>query len=419
MQAGATAAAAYTLASPRALGANERIRVAIIGCKNRGPQVAEPMAQSGAFEIATLCDCDTAMSAHGAKVLARIPGVAAKHEQDFRRVLDDPGIDAVVVAAPDHWHGAMTVMALEAGKHVYCEKPASYNIADGDAMLRAEAAHPKLVAMVGTQQRSGPHFKDALAFIQAGNLGTIGFGRAWITHNRGLVPRVPNTPPPASLDYDLWLGPAPAREHNPELTHYNWHWVNDLGTGEMGNWGAHWIDIARWYMRLGLPQAVTAHGGKFVQDDAKETPDTQHVLYEFERATLLWEQRIWTGTGTNGESSGAEIAGDKGSITITRGGWTFIPTEGKRERHPTSELMEPHVASFAAAIRGTGTVGTTLEDGVTTAALCHLGTIAMQTKSRVALADGKLHFGDNTAANALRHRPWRAPWAEHQPVYTG
>ena len=264
----ATAAAISATSGARA--ANDKINVGVIGCRNRGPKVGKTMQVSHDFEIVSVCDCDSKMMDHAVDELHRRADNELKREKDFRRVLDDKDIDAVIIATPDHWHALMTVMALDAGKHVYCEKPASFNIADGKDMVAAQHKHPKLAVQVGTQQRSGQHFKDAKAFIASGGLGKVAFARGSFITNRHVVPVIPNGTPPDHLDYDMWVGPAPMRPYNKELLHYNWHFLYDFGTGDMGNWGAHWIDVIRWLLDLDLPKSVSGYGGQYVVDDAKE-----------------------------------------------------------------------------------------------------------------------------------------------------
>jgi predicted dehydrogenase len=409
---------AAALAAPRSgYAANETIRVGIIGCRNRGPQVAEALLQSGHFSIGAIADADTAMFAHADKELGRhLDG--AKREQDFQRLLEDPDIDAVVIATPDHWHAAMTALALDAGKHVYCEKPCSFDVRDSLLMQKALDAHPKLVAIAGTQQRSGQHFKDAREFVRSGGLGTVGFVRTWITHTRALIPVVPDGEPPATMDYELWVGPSRMRPYNPEKTHYNWHFVRDWGTGEMGNWGAHWIDIAAWYLDLGNPTAVSGHGGQLVVKDAKETPDTQTAIYEYPNLTMVWEQRLWTKNGVNREGSGTEFQGDKGGLVITRGGWTFTPNDGKSERHPGTEMMVAHANDFAGAIRGERQPVAPLSAGLHTANLCHLANMAVESGEKVVLHDdGSVK---TTAGNDVPGwgRDYREPWREVQTRYS-
>jgi predicted dehydrogenase len=402
-------------AATRGYAANDSIRVGIIGCKNRGHQVGLAMAQSGHFRIGALADCDTAMFAIAEMELTgHLSG--HKMEQDFRRVLDDPDIDAVVIATPDHWHAAMTALALEAGKHVYCEKPASFDLGDTALMRAAHAKHANLTAVVGTQQRSGPHFQEAKAFIEGGGLGTVGFVRTWITHRRDVIKNVPDTDAPATMNYDLWVGPAPMFPHNEERCHYNWHWVKALGTGEMGNWGAHWLDIASWSLNLPKPTAVSGHGGQFVVKDAKETPDTQTVMYEFPGVTVLWEQRLWTSDRLNGDGSGVEFLGDKGRMVLTRGGWTVEPADGKRERHEGSELMLPHVTNFAESIRGTAKPIAAIEDGLHTAALCHLGNLSVDSGKKIKLDDN----GDAVSLEGelvSAQREYRGEWRAVQQRY--
>ncbi len=407
------AAAAAGIAAPRALGANERIRMGVIGGRNRGHQVATDMARNRNFEIATVCDCDTAMAESAVAEILKGSNQDEKPklEQDFRRVLEDRDIDAVIIAAPDHWHAHMQHLALDAGKHVYVEKPASFNIAESVAMTRKAKAHPELTVMVGTQQRSGRHFKDAKAFVEEGRLGKIGFCRTWITQNRPVLPIVPDTDPPQTMDYEMWVGPAPYQPYNEYACHYWWHFQKEYGTGEIGNWGAHWIDIARWYLNLGLPNAVSGQGHKIVQD-AKETPDTQTVIYEFPELTVLWEQRIWTEYRISGESSGLELCGDKGALMLTRGGWTFYPAGGKPEKHDGSDLMGPHVHNFAEVIQGRAECNAPMEEGARTASMCHLGNLVARLNRRLEFDAATQSFPKDPEANELRGRAYRAPWSE-------
>lgn len=405
-----SAAATGALFAAAALGANDRINFAVFGCRNRGHQVAASFLKADAFRLHTLCDCDTAKLDEAVGHLKQDP---PKRAQDFRRVLDDKEVDAVVVSAPDHWHATMLRMALEAGKHVYVEKPAAHSLSDGKAMLAAGAAHPNLAVQVGTQQRSGSHFMQARDFIRAGGLGTVGFARAWITHTRGPVEVIPDGTPPDTMDYDLWVGPAPMKPYNENLTHYNWHWVKRFGTGEMGNWGAHWLDVARWFLEVEYPDRVSAHGGTFVTHDAKEWPDTQTVTYMYPDKTLLWEQRLWTGHGIEGRNSGVEIGGDKGSIFIDRSGWTEYPRDEKPIQHPNSELDVSHARNFAAAIRGTEKPNASLTEGCISAALCNLGNVAVQVDHTVRFDPKRYSFGEDATANALLGQDYRSPWTRY------
>jgi len=398
-------------AAGRAVSASDTINVAIIGCRNRGPQVAESMRTSGQFNLAAVCDCDDTMikrALFDKKFLRDL-----KQEKDFRRILEMKDIDAVVLAVPDHWHALMTVMALAAGKHVYCEKPASYNIADGKAMVAAQEKHPNLVVQVGSQQRSGPHFQEAKAFLETGGLGKVAFCRACIIHEREPIAIIPDSEPPKSLDYAMWLGPAPYRPFNTNRVHYNWHFMRDTGTGEVGNWAAHWVDIVLWSLNLGFPASAMGLGGSYVVKDAKEWPDTQTVLFEYPEMTLLWEQRLWSTFGINGKGGcHCEFSGEKGSLIISRSGWTFFPrgTKENPEEHAGSEQEIAHVKNFAESIRGQAKPAAPIQEGHKTATLCHLANIACLLNRRIAFDGEKQMIEGDDEAIRLMARPYRAPW---------
>ena len=403
-------AAALAASTQVRAAANDRVRIAIIGLHNRGPQVAESMIKSGQFDVTTLCDCDTSMFDEGMKALGALLPTKPKFESDFRKVYDDKDIDAVVIATPDHSHAFLMTHALAAGKHVYLEKPASFNIRDGQYMVEAQKKHPDRVVLVGTQQRSGPHFHEAKQFIDGGGLGKIAFARAWISHRRDLVPKVPDSAPPATLNYDMWQGPAPEKPFNVNRVHYNWRFMRDYGMGEMGNWGAHWIDTVRWLADLDLPTAAAGAGGTFVTQDAKEWPDTQTVIYQYPNLTLLWELRLWTKYGVNAMGGGAEIGGDKGTLIIDRKGWKVFPADGKPEQHEGSELEIAHAKNFAESIQGKAKPAIDIVEGHKTATVCHLGNISVTLNRRIVFDTQTETFPNDDEANALAAREYRAPW---------
>ncbi|MDX9974104.1 MAG: Gfo/Idh/MocA family oxidoreductase [FCB group bacterium] len=404
-------ATAATVASGGARAqANERIALAVIGCRNRGNQVASYSLASGQFDIVTLCDCDSAMADKGRDLIKDKLTTSPKYEKDFRRVLEDPEVDAVVVASPDHWHAGMAALALDAGKHVFLEKPTTWCIEEGKALLKAEAAHPGLKIFVGTQRRSAPHFAEAREFVRSGALGKIGFARGWVAHNREVLPIIPDSGPPATLDYDLWCGPAPFRPYNDNKVHYNWRFMRDYGTGETGNWGVHFLDLARWIMGLDLPTAVYGHGGMHVVKDAKEWPDTQTIVLEFPELTLVWEQRIWTKYGIGGQRDGVQIDAEKGSMLLSGNGWTFFPKDGEPQVHKGAAGDDVlHARNFADFIRGQAAPAAPLIEGHKSTALCLLGNIAVQAKARLEFDPQAQRFKDE-AANAYLTREYRAPW---------
>ena len=405
-------AGAFAAVAPRVranASPNEKMRVAIIGCRNRGWKNTITFHSYGPFEIATLCDCDEAMYDKAMKKLEPHVPHAPKFEQDFQKVLDDKSIDVIVNSTPDHWHALITVMALQAGKHVYLEKPASFNINDGKAMVAAQKRHAKFVVAMGTQQRSAQHFKDAKAFIAQGGLGQLGFARAWMSGGRHLVNKVPDSKPPESLDYNRWVGPASYRPYNEEKLHYNWHFMRDYGTNDAGNWGAHYLDIVRWYADLDTPTAAAGTGGKYLVHDEKEWFDTQTTMFQFPNMTVVWEMRHWT-TGVNDRGTGAEIRGDKGTMIIDRGGWTFYPLKGEPVKHPGSNMDEPHVLNFAASIRGQAKPAASIEEGHKTAIMCHLANITTLFNRQVTFDPKTQTILNDAKAQAMEGREYRKPW---------
>ena len=410
LKASAVVAGTSALSQSLAADSNERISIAVIGCRNRGWQIAHAFQRCGRFNVVAMADCDTAMFDIAWKRLAKVIPHKPRFVQDFRELINDPKIDAIAIAAPDHWHALMTVMALEAGKHVYVEKPASFNIDDGKAMVAAQKRHPDLVVAVGTQQRSAQHFRDAKKFISEGGLGKVAFARAWVSGGRVVVNKVPDTKPPTTLDYGMWVGPAGMRPYNKEKLHYNWHFMRELGTNDAGNWGAHYLDIIRWYGDLDLPTAAMSSGGKYVVQDEKEWFDTQTTLFQYPEMTVVWEMRHWTSTGIEGMGTGAELRGDKGTILIDRSAWTFFPKKGAPVRHPGSAPDDPHVTNFADAVAGKATPAAPIEEGHKTAVLCHLANISTLFGRTIRFDPAQQTILDDPEAAAMMWREYRKPW---------
>ncbi len=402
-------AMATTTLSRKVRAQSPKMRVGIIGCRNRGPQVADNLVKSGYFQIKTLCDCDEEMLNKGKKELQKDNIDVPVLEKDFRRLLDDKEIDVIVVATPDHWHCLMTVMALDAGKHVYVEKPFSYNIYDGYAVLQAMKKHPKQVGVVGSQQRSGKHFQEARDFVQSGALGKISFARAGIIHWREPLPRVPDSEPPKTLDYDMWTGPAPLKPYNKYRVHYNWHFMLDYGTGDTGNWGAHWLDILRWFLNLNSPTRIQGTGGQFITKDIKEWPDTQTTILEYPELTVVWELRLWS---EYGPSAFAEFHGDKGTLIITRENWKVFERDSKKspKTYPGSDIDVPHAVNFAKTILGEEKPNAPAEEGHLTAVLCHLCNISTFIPRPLEFNPETLSFKNDPEADKWIKRPYRTPW---------
>lgn len=400
-------AASYNRAAD---GPNAKVRVAIMGLRVRGKQLAPPFAATPGVEIAYLVDPDPAM-VKGALDALKNPDPAPKVETDIRKVLEDKSVTAVVVSAPDHWHALATVWAAERGKHVYCEKPVSHNLNEGKRMVAAARKY-KVVIQAGTQRRSQPSVIAAREYIQAGKLGKVAFARAWIAGARPNIGYSKPEPAPKGVDYDLWLGPA-SGEFTKNRFHYNWHWFWDLGTGEIGNNGIHGLDVIRNVLQLDAPTKVSCAGGKYHYDDEQQTPDTQIATFDFPTGaggamgcTVLWEHRVWEkkGQGPEGQSYGIAIHGDKGTLLFDGDAWKVRGGDDAAEK-PKGDMVGLHVRNFIDAIRGDAKPNAEIEEGHKSTRLCHLGNIAYRT-GKVLKFDAKTETTDDAEANKLLSRDY-------------
>ncbi len=402
-------------------GANERIRIAQIGIRGRAGSLLRGFAAMPDVEVAMLCDIDSRLFEQGVKA---VPGRAPKTVGDFRRALDDKSIDAVVVGTPDHWHAIPAIMACQAGKHVYVEKPCSHNVREGQAMLAAARKHNR-VMQVGIQSRSGRHFAEAIEYIRSGALGKVVFARGWETGVQKAIPRVPDEPVPAGVDYDMWLGPAPKRAFNPMRFHSNWRWFFDYGTGDLGNDGVHRTDYARRGLEAAFaamgkklpewPTAVAASGGKYFFDDAQEWPDTLIVTWDYPGATLMYEMRIWTPNMLEGEEEGAAIYGENGCVIIGNTGWRAVGAKGEiinaGTKSDNDEHDPAHKRDFLDAIRNNRRANCDIGIGHVSSSLTHLGNIAWRVNRKLKWDAATQTFVGDAEANQMLGRTYRAPWA--------
>ncbi len=391
--------------------ANEKVRIGVIGVRGRGADLVKSFASHEGFEVAVIADADSNVYGKAQKNLDSLGKSEAKIESDFRKILDDKSIDAIAIAAPDHWHALMTVMGCQAGKHVYCEKPASHNIVEGRRMVEAARKY-KRVVQVGTQRRSSSSVKEAVELVRSGAVGKVGMARSWIHQIRPNIGHGKPGEVPAGVDYALWQGPAPDRPFHENRFHYNWHWFWNWGTGELGNNGIHGVDVARWGLGVDAPSHVASAGGKFVFDDDQEVPDTQIVTWEFpEKCVIQWEHRMWSKHPTEGSSFGIAWYGDKGTLLITDKGWKIEDLDQKapplaKSEGPATDGMKPHVQNFLDCIRGGGKPNADVEIGHLSTRLCHLGNIAQRTGKRLAFDAATETFPGVAEANALLAREY-------------
>jgi predicted dehydrogenase len=344
---------------------------------------------------------------------------------DFRRILDDPDVNAVIIATPDHWHTPMALLAIQAGKHVYVEKPCGHNLREG-RLLRDASQNSALVVQHGTQARSCQGFIEVMQMLREGIIGDVIAAKAWNIQRRDNIGHAAPSDPPAGFDYDMWLGPAEEMPFQENRHHYNWHWWYNYGCGGMGNDGIHHIDYARWGLGVvGFPTRVAAIGGKYFFDDDQQFPDTQQVIFEYpgddqvgNRRMLTYEQRLWSKTYPFNVDSGAEFYGTEGEMFVSaRGKFRVLgPRNQPIKRAPQNSLKYLHVdhlRNWIDCIHDGKQPHAPMDIAHETAGLVHLGNIAARV-GRTLEFDPKLEriVGDDEA-NALLRRRYRATghWA--------
>jgi predicted dehydrogenase len=413
----------------RVAGANRRIRVALVGCGGMGQADLRDALKLGA-QVVALCDVDDEQVAKTKAWVAKDYSQTPELEtRDFRKVLDRKDVDAVIVGTPDHWHALPTIMACEAGKDVYVEKPLSLTIAEGRAMVDVARKTNRVVQM-GTQQRSAPHFAEAVEYVKSGALGKIRLVKCWAYQDwMGNIPKVPDSEPPPGVDYDMWLGPAPKRPFNKNRFHFNFRWYYDYSGGLMTDWGAHMIDIANWGMGVTAPNSAVSVGGKFgFPDDAEETPDTQQALWEYDGYSMVWEHATAIGQGPFMRDHGAAFHGNNGILVVDRGGWEVFPetvtdsTKGWRKtyrmagspRRGTGSVDShlEHVRDFLSCMDTRKTPRSDVEIGHNSMIALHLGNVAYRTKRRINWdVKNERVVGGDAEVEALINKPYRAPWS--------
>jgi predicted dehydrogenase len=414
---GSTAASAAAFAAGlHASGADQAardrspVRVALMGLNSRGKQLLPDFLSFPEIEVTYLCDPDDDTVPPILKILEDKGRSPPKVERDFRKALEDPSVDVLVCSAPDHWHALATILACQAGKDVYVEKPCCHNPVEGRRMVEA-ARHYGRVVQVGSQRRSGEDMASLVKEVQSGRLGKVSFVRTWISSERPNIGRVPVSTPPSNLDFNLWAGPGPADGYKKNLVHYHWHWRWDFGTGECGNNGIHGLDVARWGLGVESPESVTCGGGKYFFDDDQETPDTQLATFHFPGACIQWEHRTWSPRGIDGESFGVEFYGSEATLITNGRGWKIVAGTGDKEKvlekHDGSNLMQAHIRNFLDCIASRANPNADIEINHKSTLLCHLANIAWRTQSVVKYDGAREAIVDNAPATALLGRAYR------------
>ncbi len=410
----ALSAAAYS----KAAGANERVRVGVIGVGGMGRSHVNSWKTLPNAELVYICDVDPkqlAAAANGDRSLQQVG--------DMRRVLDDRSIDAVSIATPDHWHAPAALLAMDAGKHVYVEKPCAHNLREGRALVDAARRHKRCVQL-GTQSRSIPFIRQAIQLLHDGIIGDVLVSKAWNVQRRGNIGHGQPGPPPPGVDYDSWLGPAPEVPFQANRFHSVWRWWHDFGTGDMGNDGVHDIDIARWGLGVDtLPSRATSIGGKYFFDDDQQFPDTQSAIFEFpgaggvgQRRQLVYEMRLWTVVSPFNADNGCEFYGTKGTMMLCKKGKLHVIND-RKEQIPADKLPTPvdftsttlgdHMSNFIDGIREGQPLNAEIEIGFQSSALPHLGNISARVGRSLEFDPTKLQIVGDDEANRLLGREYR------------
>jgi predicted dehydrogenase len=425
----AAVTAGVALASRGLIGkepANNRVRVGIMGAGGRALSLINTFAANPNVEVVAIADLDASKLPRGLETAEKLQGRKPRGESDFRKLIDDPTINALVIGTPDHWHAIPTILACQAGKDVYVEKPDGHNIVEGMRMVAAMRKHKRVVQM-GSQHRSTTRLQSAVEFVRTGKLGRCVVAKAWESTKQGAIGFPKDGEPPAGVDYDMWIGPAPKRPFNVNRFHGRWRWFYDFGTGDLGNDGVHRLDMAVALMNaaadgsklphLGLPRTVSASGGKWYFDDAQEFPDTLQANYEYgtgkDTRLLTYEMRIWAPYPYLGESEGAAVFGDQGYVVMGNTRWTAYGKGGEVLARGEGDSSEkPHVQDFIDCVKSRKKPYCDLETvGHPASVLCHAGNIAARLGRKLTLDPEAETFLADKEANALRTRPeYRKPW---------
>ena len=406
------------------IGSNGRLSFAVIGLNGRAyAHLSSLKANKANARISHVCDVDSVVLAKFADKTQHDMGEAAVQEKDFRKILALKDVDAITIATPDHWHAPMAIAGVQAGKHVYVEKPCSHNPAEGVMLVEAQHKTGKVVQM-GTQQRSSPHTIEVVDKIHNGLIGEAYFAKAWYSNVRKSIGEGKPAPVPAQLDWDLWQGPAPRRQYTDNIQPYNWHWFRTYGTGEALNNGTHEVDVCRWALGVDLPERVTAQGGRYHFKDDWQFYDTLTTSFTYPSKMIAWECKCCNGMKYYNRDRGAEIVGTNGTVIVDRDGYEVFDLKGNKTNEfktgkatSSSDLTgrdsmtDMHFANFIAGIRKGEKLNAPIAVGNVAVTMLQLSNVAWDLNRGLTLNPKNGHIVND--ADAMKHwgRDYEKGWA--------
>ena len=408
---------APTVVPKEVFGANDRIRIAVLGVNSRGRDLLDSVMKQPNITVATLCDPDmNVLRERGAKWFEERHKQKVAIEQDYRKVYENKDIDAVMIATPNHWHALHAIYACQAGKDVYLEKPATHNVSEGRKLIEAAYKYNRIVQH-GVQLRSSPAIREAVQHLRDGLIGRVYMSRGLVFRWRVDIGDKGISNVPAGLDYDLWCGPAPMVPFTENLVHYNWHWHWNYGNGDVGNQGVHETDLCMWGLDVGLPEKITSMGGKFMWDDCKEVPEILTSIYHYpkEKKIIQFEVRHWCTNREDGTDVGNIFYGDKGYLVVKNYNHYESYLGQRREPGPTRTErgeLDLHVANWLDAVRkrDKSIQNGPVESGHLSSALAHLGNISYRLGRQLNFDPISERFIGDEDANAMLTRQYRAPY---------
>jgi predicted dehydrogenase len=408
------------------LGSNSRLNFAVIGLNSRGyAHLSALQANKASACITHVCDVDSNTMDKFAATTTQALGEAPAKEKDFRKILAQKDVDAISIASPDHWHTPMAIAGLQAGKHVYVEKPCSHDPAEGALLVEAQKKYAKVVQM-GTQQRSSPHTIEIVGKIHDGLIGRAYYAKAWYSNTRKTIGFGKPAPVPPQLDWELWQGPAPRKPYTDNIQPYNWHWFRNYGTGEALNNGTHEVDVCRWALDVDYPQRITSTGGRYQFKDDWKFYDTLVTSFAYPDKMISWEGKSCQGMKFYNRDRGAAIMGTTGTVVVDRDGYEIYDLNGKKtsefktgkmtsssDLRGADSMTDAHFKNFIEAIRSGEKLNAPIAVGNVSVTMLQLSNIAWEVNRELLLdtQDGKIQ--SDPQAMKMWGREYEKGWAPH------